>query len=260
MQAPLARIVVFNFGSEAVQILGDLGYALVKAKHGQMFFGAGKGLNAAVEFVQRKRPCVLYFFSDDIGNACGPDRSGGGVGNSREATLAPLTLCFACPELGALNRLNCNVTLDGMFLFDVANRMARRLKGRLGLPGDKLQGITDRQYFELAPRPVLPLIEETAQAIEQLQDIKAQRKEHFVALYLNARHELIHKEIVSIGTANASIVHPRDVFAPAIVHNATAVIVAHNHPSGDATPSPEDRVSNSAFPAKTSMMTSALSW
>jgi len=97
------------------------------------------------------------------------------------------------------------------------------------------------QYVELAPRPVLPLIEETAQAIEQLQDIKAQRKEHFVGLYLNARHELIHKELVSIGTANASIVHPRDVFAPAILHNATAVIVAHNHPSGDATPSPEDK-------------------
>ena len=97
------------------------------------------------------------------------------------------------------------------------------------------------RYVELAPRPVLPLIEETAQAIEQLQDIKAQHKEHFVGLYLNARHELIHKEIVSIGTANASIVHPRDVFAPALMHNATAVIVAHNHPSGDATPSAEDR-------------------
>ena len=96
-------------------------------------------------------------------------------------------------------------------------------------------------YVELAPRPVLPLIEQTAQAIAQLQDFKAQRKEHFLALYLNARHELIHKEIVSIGTANASMVHPRDVFAPAIIHNATAVIVAHNHPSGGATPSPEDR-------------------
>jgi DNA repair protein RadC len=63
----------------------------------------------------------------------------------------------------------------------------------------------------------------------------------WVGLYLNARHELIHKEIVSIGTANASIVHPRDVFVPALLHNAVAVIVAHNHPSGDATPSPEDR-------------------
>ena len=97
------------------------------------------------------------------------------------------------------------------------------------------------RYVELAPPPVLPHIETTAGAVEQLQDIKAQRKEHFVGLYLNARHELIHKEIVSIGTVNASIVHPRDVFAPAIMHNATAVIVAHNHPSGDATPSAEDR-------------------
>jgi DNA repair protein RadC len=79
---------------------------------------------------------------------------------------------------------------------------------------------------------VLPLIEETAQPVEQLQDIKAERKEHFVGLYLNARHELIHKEIVSIGTVNASIVHPRDVFAPAILHHAVEVIVAHNHPSG----------------------------
>jgi DNA repair protein RadC len=97
------------------------------------------------------------------------------------------------------------------------------------------------QSTELAPRLARPLIEETAQAIEHLQDIKGQRKEHFVGLYLNARRELIHKEIVSIGTLNASIVHPRDVFAPAITCNASAVIVAHNHPSGDATPSPEDR-------------------
>ena len=97
------------------------------------------------------------------------------------------------------------------------------------------------RYVELAPRPMLPLIEQTAQAVEQLQDIKAARKEHFVALYLNARYELLRKELVSIGTVDASLVHPRDVFAPALMHNATAVIVAHNHPSGDATPSAEDR-------------------
>jgi len=97
------------------------------------------------------------------------------------------------------------------------------------------------RYVELAPRPVRPRIEDTTQAIDLLQDIKAQREEHFVGLYLNARHELIHKELISMGTANASIVHPRDVFAPALMHNAVAVIVAHNHPSGDATPSPEDK-------------------
>lgn len=85
-----------------------------------------------------------------------------------------------------------------------------------------------------------PLIENTEQALAQLHDIRAHKKEHFVALYLNARNELIHREDISIGTVNASIVHPREVFAPALEHNATAVIVAHNHPSGSSEPSPED--------------------
>ncbi len=86
-----------------------------------------------------------------------------------------------------------------------------------------------------------PIIESDEQALAQLYDIRNHKKEHFVALYLNARNELIHREDISVGTVNASIVHPRDVFAPALEHNATAVIVAHNHPSGSAEPSPEDR-------------------
>ncbi len=85
-----------------------------------------------------------------------------------------------------------------------------------------------------------PIIESTEHALAQLHDIRMHKKEHFVALYLNARNELIHREDISIGTVNASIVHPRDVFAPALEHNATAVIVAHNHPSGSPEPSPED--------------------
>ncbi|MFA5942475.1 MAG: DNA repair protein RadC [Candidatus Paceibacterota bacterium] len=85
-----------------------------------------------------------------------------------------------------------------------------------------------------------PIIENTEQALAQLHDIRNHKKEHFVALYLNARNELIHREDISVGTVNASIVHPREVFAPALEHNATAVIVAHNHPSGSAEPSPED--------------------
>ena len=86
-----------------------------------------------------------------------------------------------------------------------------------------------------------PLIETVEQAVAQIHDIRTHKREHFVALYLNARNELIHRENISVGTVNASIIHPRDVFAPAIEHNATSVIVAHNHPSGDTTPSPEDR-------------------
>jgi DNA repair protein RadC len=85
------------------------------------------------------------------------------------------------------------------------------------------------------------VIERDEDALAQLHDIRNHKKEHFVALYLNARNELIHRELISVGTVNASIVHPRDVFAPALTHNATAVIVAHNHPSGSPEPSPEDR-------------------
>lgn len=85
-----------------------------------------------------------------------------------------------------------------------------------------------------------PIIAATVDALAQLHNIRNHKKEHFVALYLNARNELVYRETISIGTVNASIVHPRDVFAPAIAHNTTGVIVAHNHPSGNPTPSPED--------------------
>ena len=62
-----------------------------------------------------------------------------------------------------------------------------------------------------------------------------------MALYLDGRHRPIAHQVVSIGTASASLVHPREVFQPAILVGACAVIVAHNHPSGDPTPSAEDR-------------------
>ncbi len=73
-----------------------------------------------------------------------------------------------------------------------------------------------------------------------LNTLAANKKEHFCALYLDARNALIHKETISIGTVNASLVHPREVFAPALQHNAVSVILAHNHPSDDPEPSRED--------------------
>ncbi len=78
---------------------------------------------------------------------------------------------------------------------------------------------------------------------EQIPDaVKSGKKEHFLAFYLNSRNQLIRFETVSIGTLSASLVHPREVFAPAIESTAAALIVAHNHPSGDCAPSPEDKV------------------
>jgi DNA repair protein RadC len=76
--------------------------------------------------------------------------------------------------------------------------------------------------------------------LAQVRDLPRARKEHFVVLLLNARHELQSRETVSIGSLNASIVHPREVFLPAILHSAASVVLVHNHPSGDPEPSEED--------------------
>jgi DNA repair protein RadC len=73
-----------------------------------------------------------------------------------------------------------------------------------------------------------------------VRDLMVAKREHFVVLLLNARHELQRRETVSIGSLNASIVHPREVFLPAILHSAASVVLVHNHPSGDPEPSEED--------------------
>jgi DNA repair protein RadC len=67
------------------------------------------------------------------------------------------------------------------------------------------------------------------------------RQEVFRALLLDARHRLIRKVTVSKGTLDASLVHPRDVFREAIRTNAGAIVLVHNHPSGDPEPSSDDR-------------------
>lgn len=65
-------------------------------------------------------------------------------------------------------------------------------------------------------------------------------QEHFVCLYLNTKNQVIHKQTIFIGSLNASIVHPREVFKEAVRRSAASVICLHNHPSGDPTPSRED--------------------
>jgi hypothetical protein len=71
-------------------------------------------------------------------------------------------------------------------------------------------------------------------------DLRFRRREHFVGLYLNARNRMLARRTVSVGSLNASIVHPREVFAPALRLGAAGLIVVHNHPSGETDPSVED--------------------
>lgn len=69
----------------------------------------------------------------------------------------------------------------------------------------------------------------------------AANKEHFFSLHLNSKNQLIREVLVSIGSLSTSVVHPREVFAPAVRDSTAALIFIHNHPSGDPAPSREDR-------------------
>jgi DNA repair protein RadC len=70
--------------------------------------------------------------------------------------------------------------------------------------------------------------------------IKDKAKEHFKLLLLDTRNKIIGISTISIGTLSASLVHPREIFKEAIIHNSASVVLAHNHPSGDPEPSEED--------------------
>ena len=92
----------------------------------------------------------------------------------------------------------------------------------------------------LSPESDPPAISGPGDVFVLARDIRERRREHFLVLYLDARHRVQHAEVISIGTLNASIVHPREVFSPAIARPAASIVLCHNHPSGETTPSDDD--------------------
>jgi len=86
----------------------------------------------------------------------------------------------------------------------------------------------------------IPTIRTPEEVYKYLEEMKKLTKEQFRGLYLNTRNKLIHDEVISLGSLNLSVVHPREVFRPAIEYGAAAIILAHNHPSGEPEPSTED--------------------
>ncbi len=78
------------------------------------------------------------------------------------------------------------------------------------------------------------------QAYQYLKDISGSQKEQLRGLYLNSRYRIVHDEVISVGSLTSNVVHPREVFQPAIERGAIAVILAHNHPSGQLEPTTPD--------------------
>lgn len=120
-----------------------------------------------------------------------------------------------------------------------------RLAETLMIPQNKAHQLVaglelGRRFFE--KRGETPVFVRTArQAYHYLGDMGTLKKEHLRGLYLNSRYQLVHDEVISVGSLTANVVHPREVFQPAIERSAVAVIIAHNHPSGDLEPTQADR-------------------
>ncbi len=99
--------------------------------------------------------------------------------------------------------------------------------------------------FELArrlyrPDQGPPTLSQASDVHAVARDLELARREYFIAFYLDARNRVLARDTISVGSLNASIVHPREVFAPALERRAASIIIVHNHPSGDPEPSDDD--------------------
>jgi DNA repair protein RadC len=165
------------------------------------------------------------------------------------------------PEILSLSELIAIILQTGTKKENIINMSSRLLKeyGQKAISEQKNPKLLSKEYklplgkslqliacFELGKRlfkenhGVKKTIENAKDVYDYLQDMRALNKEQFRGLYLNSRFKLIHDEIISLGTLDCSLVHPREVFQPAIEYSSVAIVLAHNHPSGDSTPSLED--------------------
>lgn len=93
---------------------------------------------------------------------------------------------------------------------------------------------------ENAPAWVSKRFTSAQQVYEMFYDLRLEAKEHFIALHLDGKNRIACFDRVSVGSLNQSIVHPREIFKTACLSSAAAILILHNHPTGDTTPSRED--------------------
>jgi len=113
----------------------------------------------------------------------------------------------------------------------LTHRESRRLAAALALGRRAATALPAKRFRVFGPSDVVSYLGPRLRSLPH---------EEFYLLILNVRHEVLETRLISRGILDASLVHPREVFAPALVARAAAVVFAHNHPSGDPTPSPED--------------------
>ncbi len=126
----------------------------------------------------------------------------------------------------------------------IAERDAKKLSINMNIPLVKACqiiacGELGRRLYERNPMG-FTVIRNAKDTYEYLKDMHNLPKEHLRGLYLNSHNKIIHDEVISIGTINTNLIHPREVFRPAIEYSSVAIVLAHNHPSGNLLPSEAD--------------------
>jgi DNA repair protein RadC len=122
---------------------------------------------------------------------------------------------------------------DGVERATAAGFTARQAK-RLRLCAELAARLDSESWAMPAP------ITGPADVLAQVADIRASAQERVIAIYLDSRNRPLHRELVAVGGLRASVIQPRDILAPALRLPAAAIVLVHNHPSGDTTPSRED--------------------
>jgi len=139
------------------------------------------------------------------------------------------------------NRLIAEYGLDKMFECSLTE--LQKIKG-IG-PGKAMQilGMAELgKRYNQSKKPQTKKISCAEDVFNHFHErLKDKKEEHFYVLMLNTQNNIIGEERISKGILDASIIHPREVFKPAIKNSASKIILVHNHPSGDPNPSPEDR-------------------
>ncbi len=144
----------------------------------------------------------------------------------------------------------------GLNVLELAEKILKKY-GRSGLAECSITKLSSTNYglgetkaceivacFELGKRflqnKTTTLLLSPEEVWQELKNITQYKKEHFIVFYLDSGSQIIKKEVIAIGTLNASLIHPREVFEPAIKNNSAQIIIAHNHPSGNSNPSNDD--------------------
>lgn len=153
-------------------------------------------------------------------------------------SLSDAELLAILVRTGRVGKSALDIAKETLKKYPLSKLLAATQKELITIKGlENTKVITIKAALELGRRAVgsfndsLPILNSVKETVAQLADLRGKQKEYFVVLYLNARKQLIHKEIVSIGALTETLAHPREVFEPAIRLFASSVILAHNHPS-----------------------------